>query len=363
MKNVITGMVGHGFYNRNSAPQMAAIAHVLPWLEEACSSLPLDDGAPAIGLADFGCSEGRNSVAAMTPLVAALRRRSSRAIQTIHSDLPTNDFAPLLAALRPGGQSVFADPLTSSAIVGGSMFDRLLPPQSIHLACTFNAIGFLSRRPVERLDGYILPNGPSALRNVGKVSREDRALFARQAAQDIERFLQARAEELLPGGKLLVEVFGAGETLRTCDGIYDVLNDALLEMIDEGHIDHETYADYFQPVYFRTLDELTASVRGPDAPLAGLFQIDRAETYEIAVPFVETFRETGDVQPYARDYTNFFRAFTESALRKGLAAHPQCDDLVPDIYRRAERLVAEHPERYPFHYIGIAMLLTRKSGA
>ena len=59
--SVTTGMVGGGFYNRNSAPQMSAIEHVMPWLENAVGGAPLDDGAGTLGLADFGCSEGRNS--------------------------------------------------------------------------------------------------------------------------------------------------------------------------------------------------------------------------------------------------------------------------------------------------------------
>ena len=32
--SVTTGMVGGGLYNRNSAPQMSAIDHVMPWLED-----------------------------------------------------------------------------------------------------------------------------------------------------------------------------------------------------------------------------------------------------------------------------------------------------------------------------------------
>ena len=33
------------------------------------------------------------------------------------------------------------------------MYDQLCPPQSLHLATTFNAIGFLSRKPLDRLPG------------------------------------------------------------------------------------------------------------------------------------------------------------------------------------------------------------------
>jgi gibberellin A4 carboxyl methyltransferase len=52
--SVTTGMVGGGFYNRNSAPQMSSIDHVMPWLEDAIGGISFDDGASAVGIADFG---------------------------------------------------------------------------------------------------------------------------------------------------------------------------------------------------------------------------------------------------------------------------------------------------------------------
>ncbi|MCB1354393.1 MAG: hypothetical protein KDK03_16810 [Rhodobacteraceae bacterium] len=351
---VTTGMVGQGFYNRNSAPQMAAIEHVLPWLDEAVAVLPLGGAAP-IGLADFGCSEGRNSIALMQRLVPALRRRTPRDIMTVHSDLPTNDFSALFRDLRPEGRSVFAAADVSSCAVAGSMFDRLLPRGSVHLAMTFNAIGFLSRKPVDRLPGYILPNGPSRVRGVGEVTAEERAAFADQAREDIRAFLAARAAELVPGGQLLLQVFGADGGLRTCDGIYDVLNDAVLELVAEGRISRATYERYYQPVYFRTLDEITEAVETPDIP----FRIERGESYESPVPFNTDFARTGDLAAYARDYTNFFRAFTEAVLRMALADHPEAEALVGEAYARAERLLREAPERYPFRYIALAVRMTR----
>ena len=73
---VTTGMVGRGFYNRHSAPQWAAIDYVLPWLEDALASMTLPPTPNTITLADFGCSEGRNSIVAMQRLLPVLRRRT-----------------------------------------------------------------------------------------------------------------------------------------------------------------------------------------------------------------------------------------------------------------------------------------------
>lgn len=354
---VTTGMVGHGFYDQHSAPQWAAIEAVLPWLEDAIRALDPAEGSPAVGIADFGCSEGRNSVRVMQRLVPAVRARTRDPILTIHSDLPSNDYTGLLGRLRADGRSVFGDQVFS-AVAAGSMFEQLLPPGTLQLAMTFNAIGFLSRRPLDRLPGYILPNGPSRLRGVGSVRAEEHRAFAAQAVADVESFLLARAAELRPGGKLLVQVFGAGEAGRTCDGIYDALNDAVLEALDAGLIDRDGYEAYYQPVYFRALPELTSAVVGPEATLAPVFRLERAETYEVEVPFVRDFRRNGDAAQFASRYTGFFRAFCEPVLRQAFP-RPDPDRLAEEVFGRAERLIRDHPERYDFNYVSVAMLLTR----
>jgi hypothetical protein len=61
------------------------------------------------------------------------------------------------------------------------MYNQLLPPDSLCVATTFNAVGYFSRRPLERLPGFIQPNGPSAARNIGTVTAKERAEFAQQA--------------------------------------------------------------------------------------------------------------------------------------------------------------------------------------
>ncbi|WP_424990513.1 hypothetical protein [Fluviibacterium sp. S390] len=352
-----TGTTGQGFYDANSAPQWRAIEAVLPWIDEAVADMPVPSGVTT--LADFGCSEGRNSIAVMQRAVSACRARTVGPIQTLHSDLPTNDFSKLFLGLRPDGRSVFGDDAAFSAAVGGSMFDQLLPPQSVGLATTFNAIGFLSAKPVSALPGYLLPNGPSRQGGNGYVTEANQEVFARQAKDDVAAFLKARAAELVSGGKLLVQVFGCTDDARTCDGIYDVLNDAVLDHVASGEITQQTYEAYYQPVYFRQLQELLVPVQDKAFGVSDLYRLDRAEAYEVSVPFNDAFAQTGDLQVYARDYVNFFRAFTEAVLVQALPPTDGRAALVDRIYDRArERLVA-NKDQYPFRYAAIAMLLTR----
>ena len=356
---VTSGMIGHGFYNRNSAPQLASIAYVLPWLDDAVGETDWNAAADVIGLADFGCSEGKNSVRVMQHLIAACRKASGRPIQTIHSDLPTNDFSELFLRLNPDPGPVFEADNVYSAAIAGSMYKQLLPPGSVDVATTFNAIGFLTQRPMDRLPGYILPNGPSKRRGVGDVTVSERAVFAAQAAADLQEFAKARAGELVPGGKLLIQVFGAGDDHRTCDGIYDVLNDSVLDALGDGMITQQGYDRYYQPVYFRTLQELTAPFIAAESGICGMFELQRAETYEVPVSFVEDFAKTKDIATYAAAYTNFFRAFTEAVFRMGFSDHPDLDNLVRYVYERCEQRVRDDPQQYEFHYVAVAVLLTK----
>lgn len=353
-----TGMTGHGYYDANSRTQWNAIEAVLPLLDKAAAQFPLQGGV--ITFADFGCSEGRNSVAVMQRALRTALPRTALPVQTVHSDLPTNDFGTLFQNLRPHGQSVFGSDRVFSSAVGGSMYDQLRPDRSVHVATTFNAIGFLSRRPVDALPGYIQPNGPSATRGNGCVTQEEKAAFGEQAKRDVEAFLNVRALELVPGGQLLVQVFGATEEARTCDGIYDLLNDAVLECVEKGEIDTECYARYYQPVYMRRLQELTGPVLEPGNETAELFELDEALDYEIAVPFVEKYKEDGDLGTYAAAYVHFFRAFTEAVLTNALPDTPERNGLVERIYSRAEEILISAPDLYPFRYLAVAMLLTRK---
>ena len=67
----------------------------------------------------------------------------------------------------------------------------------------------------------------------------------------------------------------------------------------------------------------------------------------------------GDLDRYARDYVNFFRAFTEAVLRAALPDNPSREDLINRIFAKAEDPLKADPSLSPFRYAAVAMLLTR----
>ncbi|MCP4403065.1 MAG: class I SAM-dependent methyltransferase [bacterium] len=352
-------MKGGGYYNAHSEEQRSALDVFLPWMEEAIFDLPLPSGSsPPIGLLDLGSSEGNNAIHAMKLLIEAFRRRTDAPIWVFFNDLPSNDFNQLFANLFPTGRLAIPGADIFPAAIGGTAFDRVVPPRSLHVATTFNAIGFLESLPAAKIPNYILSMTPCGPREGTLVDEAEREPFRLQAARDLRRFYGARAEELISGGKLLVEVFGRDEVHSTSDGIYDVLSDALLDAVEDGMLPRKFYEDLIFPVYFRTIEELVAPI-GARKNLAEAFRIERAQVREVPVPFNVALENTGDVTVWARSYTGFLRAFTEPVLAAAISDESSRSEIIQEIYRKVELRLATDPGRYEFHYIALGILLTR----
>ena len=86
--------------------------------------------APAqpVTILDLGSSEGGNAIRLMGAVVAGLRRRTGQPVQTVYSDLASNNFNRLFANLEEAQRTgLFAAGVYAGA-VGGSFYGPLLPP-------------------------------------------------------------------------------------------------------------------------------------------------------------------------------------------------------------------------------------------
>ncbi len=95
-----TGMKGAGFYDRHSGAQLAAIRALDDWVDDAVANLPLPAATRPVSVLDLGSSEGGNAIRLMAAIVAGLRRRTDQPLQTIYSDLASNDFNRLFGNLE-----------------------------------------------------------------------------------------------------------------------------------------------------------------------------------------------------------------------------------------------------------------------
>lgn len=354
-----TGMKGAGYYDQHSTAQLATIRALQDWIEAAVANLPLLTPAQPVTLLDLGSSEGRNAIHTMTTIVAGLRQRTGQPLQTIYSDLPSNNFNQLFANLEEARCDGLIPAGVYASAVGGSFYGPLMPPGTVHFATCFNSIHWLDQLPAEPVPDFVAYRRPHPPRPGLAVSPQAAVAFKEQAEQDLVRFLECRACELVPGGKLLLA--SPGDTDQACmsDGITDVLNDACLDLLADGRLEREQYERLTIPAYFRTLAELLSPWEAEDSPVRDAFAIDRAEALEVPTPFFREFRR-GNVAAFADAYTGFMRAVSEPVIKAALQQPERQEVIVESLYERIRARLLVEPERYLFRYIVVAALLTRR---
>jgi hypothetical protein len=354
-----TGMKGAGYYDQHSTAQLSAIQALQDWVDDAVANLPLPACDQPVTVLDMGSSEGRNAVRVMATIVTGLRRRTDQPLQTIYSDLASNNFNQLFGNVADARRAGLFVAGVYPGAVGASFYGPLLPRGTVHLATIFNAIHWLDRLPAAPLRDFVAYRRPLAAQTVLAASPEVTAAYTRQAEQDMVRFLEYRARELVPGAKLLLASPGDTDHARVGDGLYDVLNDACLDLVAAGQLERKEYECLTMPCYYRTVAELLAPLEREDSAVRDAFTVDRAEAIESPIPFLEEFRRGGDVATYAEAYTGFLRAVSEPVVR---AAFNQPEGEVGPVERLYERIGARllaEPERYSWRYILVAALLTR----
>lgn len=354
-----SGMKDRGFYDEHSTAQRATIEFLLEWIEIAAGSLTLPPAGKPVTIADYGCSEGGNAILGVGRAVEVLERRGSKhPICAVFSDLATNNFNRLFENLI-AAKSLAADRAGFFPVAaGGSFYGPLLPPNTVNLGMTFNAVCWMDRLPTHVQDFVIHPCGATIRPGVQITADEHRA-FVEQAAGDLLRFFTHRAEEMQPGARLIIVLPGRNANHWCGSGVYDLLDDACRALVDAGRIDRATYERITMPVYFRSLEELLVPVQENDSPLASAFTVERTFGEIVPTPFVEEFKKSGDAGRYADAYVGFLQAFSEPVVRPVIEpAHGS--DAVAAIYEQAKSLLRNEPEKYPFRYLLVAAMLMRK---
>src|SRR5215469_9632373 len=143
-------MEGKGFYNEYAAIPASGSALALPLLEEAARQISLDSSDRPIVIADYGSSQGKNSLAPMRAAIAVLRARvgTQRPIVVYHTDLPANDFSTLFEVLESDPASYLQDEHSVfPSAIGRSFYRPILPPSHVDLAWSSYAAVWLSRIP------------------------------------------------------------------------------------------------------------------------------------------------------------------------------------------------------------------------
>jgi len=303
-------MEGKGAYNRYAKLPAGGAALALPLLEEAVRRLELDTNDQTVVIADYGSSQGKNSMVPMDIAIRGLRRRigANRPISVFHIDQPSNDFNALFEVLDADpDRYVLDDPNVFPAAIGKSFYENVLPPSSVYLGWSSYAAVWLSRVPA-LIPGHFFPACAT-----GRVRDE----FDRQAAKDWESFLSLRARELRPGGRLVVVLPALPDVgLSGFESIMDEANAVLGEMVADGSITSEERAGMVLGSYPRRKRDLLAPFAND-----GNFQnltVEAIEMFNLRDAAWADYERDGNKDALATKHSLFFRSIFMPSLASAL---------------------------------------------
>lgn len=355
------GMKGGGYYDEHSEYQQRTAQTAAALIEESVQAVPPPPAGSTFVIVDYGSSTGKNSIASVRSAVAAVRARErDRPVAAVHNDLPTNDWNELFAnlAARPDSYLALPDPSVLPLASAISFYEPAVPAGTAHLGVSFSAAHWLRTQPDVEVDGFYFCEASGA----------PRAALAAQADTDWTTFLTARAADIAPGGRLLIQMVGTDVRSPvvpdvTARNLLRAMTEAAQDLVDAGALDQAAFARYLLPVYARTPDEARRPIERP-GPLADAFRVEVARTDPVSNPYLDQWRRDHDAAAYARSYAAFVRGFTESSLRANLfepgGRGADTGALLDDYFARLERRFAADPEADAFEDWTLTVVLTRK---
>ncbi|KAL4955340.1 S-adenosyl-L-methionine-dependent methyltransferase [Aspergillus filifer] len=253
--NERTAMVGGGYYNRNSSLQ-ALVA-------EECGGLvtPADVQGKRITLADYGCSEGSNSVRMLRRAFESLPEDCS--ITIVFNDTPANDYNSLSTTIDHFLRvpEVTNSRSIMSLMAPQSYYDQIVPNEYIDIGFSTACLHWISR--LQPASGDLLPID---------------ADVSAAALADITRFLHTRYHEIRQGGHLLLSFPVDGELSLKC--AYTSIFESLHDLAAEGTISKTAASKFRLPFHFRTPEEIAEALHA----VKGHWQVEEHFTRDVAHP-------------------------------------------------------------------------------
>ena len=327
-------MQGGGFYNRNSALQAANLGSALPLLVAAAGEVPVD--AATIGIADYGVSQGRNSMAPVASAIDTLRPRigPDRPITVSHVDLPSNDFASLFTLLDEDPGSYLAGRANVyPAAIGRTHFSAVLPRNSVDLGWSSNALHWMSRNPCPVPDhGWGVFSADAAVRKA----------IDSQLDADWANFLRARAHEMRRGGQLICQFMGRGPDSHGFEWMANAFWQSWIEVADAGLVTHAELARISAPSAGRSVAQIQAPFR--DGRAAGLSLVDLA-VVQAPDPYWEAFRQTGDAVQLGQVWATMMRAANGPSFAAGLDPGRDRGTVLDAVTDRLAARIAADPQQ------------------
>ncbi|XP_057764851.1 loganic acid O-methyltransferase-like [Salvia miltiorrhiza] len=240
-------------YSKNSTWQRSGASAVKDLINEALTeNLEIDKllcGSKRFAVADLGCSVGPNTFYSMESIIEAVQQKSSPKkleFQVLFNDQIGNDFNTLFASL-PQERNYFA------AAVAGSFYGRLFPSSSIHIAYSSAALHWLSKVPEEGSPAW----------NAGKIHYNGASdavvrAYEEQFEEEMEIFLRCRAEEIVAGGIMVINMPGVPhrDVPHRAAVMLSFIESILIDMVKERVVEQEQVDSFNIPIIFPCIETM-----------------------------------------------------------------------------------------------------------
>ncbi|KAK0598250.1 hypothetical protein LWI29_032937 [Acer saccharum] len=242
----------------------------------ACDGL-CSNNAVSVSPGTAGCPSASGASGACCSVLQQHQNSSlTLEFQAIFNDHYNNDFNTLFANLPPL-RKYFA------AGVPGSFHGRLFPKSTLHFAHCSYALHWLCKIPREIMDNTSPAWNKDSIQCTGIVKEVAEAYLA-QYKNDMESFFNARAQELVAGGLMviLLSVRPNGIPMfMTGEGkVYDLLGTCLVDLAKKGLLSEEKVNSFNLPIYYPTMKELEDLVQNN-----GYFTIERMN--KLSIPMTQ----------------------------------------------------------------------------
>jgi hypothetical protein len=293
-------MEGGGYYTEHSEAQEAYGELGFEWLEQAAAEVDPPAAPLPFVIADMGAAGGGNSLEPMARALTA--RRGDGPALVVHTDIPTNDFSALFQLVGDSPKTYLEDGVFALA-EGRSFYERLFPDGFLSLGWSSIAVHWLSAVP-EPIPDHIYCSFAT-----GSVREGLRA----QSARDWRAFLDHRAGELRPSGRMVV-LGGAARDDGTseAEGLMEAANSALVAMVDSGDLQRAEYERMTIPVWNRTTAEFVEPFESGE--FEGRLELLRHAARWLPDRYFEAYDRDGDLDRYVESVAGFFRAAFDESL-------------------------------------------------
>jgi len=340
-----------GSYNVHAQVPAGGGILALPYLEKAAHSCTLAPGSDPIVVADYGSSQGKNSLAPMRAAIRCLRLRvgSERPITVIHVDQHANDFNTLFDLLHSDPERYSGDdPNVFPSGIGRSFYENVYPDEQVSLAwCSYAAV-WLSRVPALIPDHFVA-FGSTA---------EARALFDRQAADDWRLFLSLRAREMRPGGRLVVVLPGLSDAgVLGLEPLFNFAHAILEELVHQRVISDDERKQMVLGAYPRRRAQLLEPFSS-DGQFRSL-SVERCELFDLPDAAWTDYQLDGDVQALVSRHAALFRAIFVPSLASVIDDADRRLGFADCLERRLKQRLSERPS--PLHSFVQVIVLAKES--